>query len=208
MRILSIILSVFLLLSLSACGTADSDRNPTSSATGSEMSEEDIQKAVNFGSFEMTLVNSQNPLEEDFKPELSEIDETFASPELLFATVGTENLHRLCRAAKDAGMNLLVSSAWEAADPSKPETLEHQLGLAVDFNSAMDGFDSTREYQWLISNCADFGFILRYSEDKTDKTGVASKPWHFRYVGIENARIIEKTGLCLEEFIEEYIVFE
>ena len=87
---------------------------------------------------------------------------------------------------------------------ARPGTSEHQLGLAVDFNSVEDSFRNTKAYKWLIENCTDFGFILRYTSEKQSKTGIIPEPWHYRYVGVENAKMIEASGLCLEEFIEKY----
>ncbi len=87
---------------------------------------------------------------------------------------------------------------------AKPGTSEHQLGLAVDFNSVEDSFRYTRAYAWLIENCTDYGFILRYEGHKQDKTGIIPEPWHYRFVGVKNAKLIEASGLCMEEFIEKY----
>lgn len=91
-----------------------------------------------------------------------------------------------------------------------PGTSEHNAGLAVDIVTEDDwdtyeAFDQTEEYRWLQENAADYGFILRYLKDKTDITGYIYEPWHYRYVGVEYAAIIRDSGLCLEEFFEEYV---
>ncbi len=91
-----------------------------------------------------------------------------------------------------------------------PGTSEHNAGLAVDVVTEDDwdtyeAFDQTKEYRWLQENAADYGFILRYLKDKTDITGYIYEPWHYRYVGVEYAAIIRDSGLCLEEFFEEYV---
>ncbi len=87
---------------------------------------------------------------------------------------------------------------------ARPGTSEHQLGLAVDFNSVEDSFRNTTAYKWLVENCTDFGFILRYTAEFESKTGIIPEPWHYRFVGVENAKMIEASGLCLEEFIKKY----
>lgn len=51
-------------------------------------------------------------------------------------------------------------------------------------------------------NAQDYGFILRYPENKTDKTGMNYQPWHWRYVGKEAAKAMNKSGLCLEEYLK------
>lgn len=78
---------------------------------------------------------------------------------------------------------------------------EHQTGLAVDINA--DGVKSTgnQVYEWLAENAWQYGFILRYPSDKQDITGTAYEPWHYRYVGKDDAEVIYRQGVCLEEYI-------
>lgn len=83
-----------------------------------------------------------------------------------------------------------------------PGTSEHELGLAVDFNSVEESFENTPEYQWLKTHSAEYGFILRYTKEKQDITGVIYEPWHYRYVGEKHAKKINQLGYCLEEYIE------
>lgn len=85
---------------------------------------------------------------------------------------------------------------------NKPGTSEHNLGLAVDFNYANYDFEETTAFKWLKENAEDYGFILRYPKDKVEITKVNYEPWHWRYVGVENAKEINKLGYCLEEYIE------
>ena len=84
---------------------------------------------------------------------------------------------------------------------SKPGYSEHHTGLAVDFNSVSRDFEHTDEYGWLSENAWKYGFIQRYPKDKTEITGIIYEPWHYRYVGEENAKKITDSGLCLEEYI-------
>lgn len=85
---------------------------------------------------------------------------------------------------------------------NKPGTSEHNLGLAVDFNYANYDFEETTAFKWLKENAEDYGFILRYPKDKVEITKVNYEPWHWRYVGVENAKEINKKEFCLEEYIE------
>lgn len=241
MRFLSILLSIILLIPFAGCS-----KNPmgedleSSSPESSEVSNKKDPSSIDFYSYEMTLVNPWLPLQEGFKADLTKIDSEFCPVELYFASVAVDMLHRMCRDAKAAGMNLTIISAYRTeevqtslfnskvdrvrqADPSltleeaekkaatavaRPGTSEHQLGLAVDFNTTEDSFKETREFQWLKEQCVYYGFILRYDEANTEKTGVMSEPWHFRYVGTQNAKMIKESGLCLEDFIEKYGNFQ
>ena len=59
-------------------------------------------------------------------------------------------------------------------------------------------------WSWLKEHCAEYGFIWRYSEEKSDITGISNEPWHFRYVGVEAATYIMENNLCLEEYMEQF----
>lgn len=91
-----------------------------------------------------------------------------------------------------------------------PGTSEHATGLAADivneeyfekYSSLTRGFEHTKAFAWLSKHCADYGFVLRYPEDKTEITGVIYEPWHFRYVGTTAAHRMQEEGLCLEEYL-------
>lgn len=89
---------------------------------------------------------------------------------------------------------------------ARPGASEHQTGLAVDivdlsYQLLDEGQENTPVQQWLMAHCADYGFILRYPTDKSALTGVGYEPWHYRYVGVEAAREIMESGLCLEEYL-------
>lgn len=75
-----------------------------------------------------------------------------------------------------------------------PGTSEHHLGLAVDLLGE-------EAIPWFTEHCWDYGFILRYTEDKEDITGIIDEPWHFRYVGTEVSLDMKDSGLCLEEYL-------
>lgn len=85
---------------------------------------------------------------------------------------------------------------------------DHHTALAVDFitNTAQQtgpAFATTPEYQWLMENAARFGFILRYPEGKEAITGISFLPYHWRYVGPEDAAVIigSPVPICLEEYL-------
>lgn len=89
-----------------------------------------------------------------------------------------------------------------------PGTSEHQTGLAFDIvDDAYQLLDEEQEktavQQWLLKNSWKYGFILRYPTDKSDITGISYEPWHYRYVGRENAKIIYDSGICLEEYLAD-----
>lgn len=75
-----------------------------------------------------------------------------------------------------------------------PGTSEHHLGLAVDLLG-------TEAVAWLTEHCWEYGFIVRYTEEKESITGIVDEPWHFRYVGREVSMDMKDSGLCLEEYL-------
>ena len=96
------------------------------------------------------------------------------------------------------------SKASEAI--ATPGTSEHECGLAVDivdmdYPYTDDGQAQTGTQQWLLEHSWEYGFILRYPEDKSSITGKIYEPWHYRYVGREYAKDMHEKGLCLEEYV-------
>ncbi len=83
---------------------------------------------------------------------------------------------------------------------------EHHTGLAFDIKIYTAAGKTTdlreAEQNWILDNCADYGFVLRYEESKKDITKILGESWHFRYVGIVHAKYMTANNLCLEEYIE------
>ena len=82
---------------------------------------------------------------------------------------------------------------------------EHNLGLALDISTTdagviSSGFAGTAAGTWVGEHCHEYGFILRYPEDKTSITGYVFEPWHYRYVGIDLAGTLYASGQTLEEY--------
>jgi len=95
---------------------------------------------------------------------------------------------------------------------SIPGSGEHCLGLAVDFytrryHKLERAFEDTPESKWLVEHAQDYGFVMRYGENKTDITGIQYEPWHYRYVGVEAAKYMKDNELSLEEFYIEQSLY-
>lgn len=89
-----------------------------------------------------------------------------------------------------------------AAVIARPGTSEHQTGLAIDFNPCTDDFEKSREYKWLKKHAGEYGFVQRYEKSKSSVTGIINESWHYRYVGVYNAKKMNDLGMCLEEYID------
>lgn len=121
------------------------------------------------------------------------------------------------------GKTLYVSSSYRSAEEQaqiKAEegdtaqavgASEHQAGLALDIYVdffAGAGFIKSKAGQFVNSECAEYGFIIRYPYYGKASTGIDYEPWHIRYVGKPHSLIIEKNSITLEEYIEKLEVGE
>ena len=179
--------------------------------------------------WKLTLVNQANKLPENYEMKLSSIDQyrKFDSRAIQYLQDMIEDMR------EDGVRNIWVQSSYRSVEEqevvynnkvkyykeqgktqkeaerlteetiNKPGHSEHSLGLAVDFNYVNGEFEETKAFKWLKENGEDYGFILRYPKEKENITKVTYEPWHWRYVGKENAKKINELGMCLEEYIEE-----
>lgn len=166
------------------------------------------------------LVNLWNSLTDDYTPQLVEVEN------YLVDSTCVDALKELMAACRAAGYECHINSAyrdlekqqsvWEdyrrdymragysyeqaekmtARYVAVPGTSEHHLGVAIDFGGS-DGI-----YGWLEKHSWEYGFILRYPEDKTGETGFTYEPWHFRYLGKAMAKDVYDSGLTLEQYFE------
>ena len=102
----------------------------------------------------------------------------------------------------EKGMSREAAEIEAATVVARPGTSEHHTGLACDFNMASDNFETTDMYKWMKENAAEYGFVMRYSANKQEKTGVIHESWHWRFVGIRAAKQMNTFDMCLEEYVE------
>jgi zinc D-Ala-D-Ala carboxypeptidase len=153
---------------------------------------------------------------------------TLGSDVLRLRREAAEHLGRLVEAAAMDGEELVVASAYRSYEDQQishkrlesvygagtngmsatPGHSQHQLGTAVDFTNAAASyqvwlpFGETTAYWWLQRHAQEYGFVLAYPRGKEEETGFHWEPWHYRYVGVENAQRLEESGLSLQEFLE------
>lgn len=179
----------------------------------------------------LLLINGENPLPDDYdtnvREYLVEIDKQYRNNDYV-TQIHREvypYITAMVAAAQADGVDLRVWSPFRsyaiqndlfqkqvarsggdedlaATVVARPGTSEHNTGLCADFNMADDAFEQTEMYKWMCENAEDYGFILRYPKDKTDITGVIYESWHWRFVGINNAKEINELGVTLEEYVE------
>lgn len=91
-----------------------------------------------------------------------------------------------------------------------PGYSEHHAGYALDMNvytaaGVSHSLGTASEvdpiYGWIYDRAAEYGFVLRFPEGKTQITGITNEPWHFRFVGKGHASYMTEKELVLEEYI-------
>lgn len=140
-----------------------------------------------------------------------------------------EHLAELIAAADSEGKELIVASSYRSfydqslvhgfyadiygAEADRVSALpghsEHQLGTTVDFTNAEVGyqinqsFGDTEAARWLRENASEYGFVLSYPMGEEEKTGYLWEPWHYRYIGVENARKVKEAGTYARNLLLE-----
>ena len=181
----------------------------------------------------LMLVNQSHPMEEGYVPELANIDDSHQvdarvlEPLQKMLQAAREEGYSLyvCSAYRSVdrqkelfnesmvdyvgqGMNYYEAAIETAKSIAWPGESEHATGLAMDIvSSEYAGLDEkqgeTDDQKWLMEHCYEYGFILRYPQDKLEDTGIIYEPWHYRYVGVEAAMEIRDQGVTLEEYLNE-----
>lgn len=153
--------------------------------------------ALNLADARLTLVNANLPLAENTAPALAVADDATG---VQLEAEAAQSYRTMAAAAQQQGVTLTLEAGYQdTAD-------EYATGYGADILSAdstekSTAFAKSRAYEWLKAYAAEYGFVERWSEDRQAATGMAYAPWHWRYVGKENALALRASGLSLEEFL-------
>lgn len=111
--------------------------------------------------------------------------------------------------AEDSLYNGYIISSGDG-DSSKVDSFadraghsEHQSGLAIDVcqkGYSYNEFNSCLSSDWMYEYCYDYGYILRYPSSRAFLTGHYFTSYHYRYVGVEVAKMIQQYDWTLEEY--------
>lgn len=173
----------------------------------------------------LAVVNRSHPLRGDIPTDLAAPDDRY--PDILMERRAARLLSACIRHV-GGGQEIRPVSGWRSREEQQsiwdmalaeegaaftrkyvalPGCSEHQSGLAIDLGRACEPVDPICPdfpYDGVFGAfrraAADYGFIERYQSGKEHLTGIAAEPWHFRYVGVPHARLMEKNDLCLEEY--------
>ena len=175
----------------------------------------------------MILVNHTNQMPENYTFETAECGSKTAVNKTL-QTVACNAFLELQKAAAAENVTVWMQSGYRSVsyqtnlyekktnyykqqgyDDAKAKEMAAAIvnrGLAADLNSPEhtgldEGFENTAAFRWLCQHAGEYGFILRYPKGAEEKTEITYEPWHWRYVGVENAAKINASGLCFEDYI-------
>ena len=181
----------------------------------------------------LLLANAENPLPQDWSIQTEEVQNGYemdkrAAPamremiqaakedgvELMLCSAyrSVEKQQQLFDRSQQAymaqGMSEEEAYAKTATETAIPGTSEHQTGLAADivtptYQMLDAGFADTPAGQWLSEHAAEYGFVLRYPQDKQEVTGIIYESWHYRFVGKTHAKLMKESGLCLDEYLQQ-----
>jgi len=166
------------------------------------------------------LVDTKNAWDEDIKVEKNAY-ENYLKLEKALEKDGVDiELDSVYRSVKDQ------QALWDewSADPEKgidyvrkfvavPGYSEHHTGLAIDICIRKDDGELEADNDEMIADretfdkvhkrLADYGFILRYLENREDSTGYTYEPWHLRYIGDKKiAKKIMDNNMTFEEYLD------
>jgi D-alanyl-D-alanine carboxypeptidase len=179
----------------------------------------------------LTMVDPDLMVPPDYVPDdLVGANEAGLSPFFQVRAIMVPDLRRMGDAAAAAGAQLGIASAYRSYETqvwtysywvnelgydtaslssARPGHSEHQLGLAIDFQSYGGPFPwayhnfatDTAAGQWLAANAWKYGFIMSYPYGSTPKSCYGFEPWHYRYFGVAEAALIHASGLTTREWM-------
>lgn len=197
---------------------------------GAHVDEYENAKEADISKKELMLVNKYHNLKEDFKPDkINTINLQYSYANNFITEDIYEIYKQMCDDAKADGIKLVATSGYRSYESQKsvydsyhkkngqkyaddyaarPGFSEHQTGLALDIigmGTNRSTFEASDAFKWLQKNAENYGFILRFPKGKERITKYAYEPWHYRYVGKEMAKKINKEGITFDEYYAFYL---
>ncbi len=164
----------------------------------------------------LLLVDEEHPLKDTGKADTIRVSDTMngyyalISQEVRLAPEAVEALNEMMEAYGNLnGYGDFVvygtTDTFTGEGSCCPEYFpESQTGYTVDLAVSLGGllpYDGEDSQRWIVDHCAEYGFIVRYPQNKSMTTGKDYIPWHLRYVGKVHAAAMIKNNLCFEEYL-------
>ena len=111
-------------------------------------------------------------------------------------------------ATKSEKVMVYLTTSNSTSNPNyKVDIPERATGMTLDLSIlSADGkshspFTADGNFAWLHEHATEYGYVLRFPNDKTEKTGQKGISWHYRFVGLPHAIYMKEQNLCLEEYL-------
>ena len=106
----------------------------------------------------------------------------------------------------------VISAGLAAAETfsARPGHSQHQLGTTFDYTSESIKLGLTKdltqtiEGKWMAQNAHKYGFVISYPKGAEAITGYIYEPWHYRYIGVKNAKQMIESGMILEQYLKKF----
>ncbi len=143
-----------------------------------------------------------------------------------------EDLAAMASAWEEAGLSIAIESAyrtyanqaatfnsWVAqigyvdalSRSARPGHSEHQLGTALDLTSPGwsgrfgDWAIESAEGAWMAAHGWEYGFVMSYPAGSQEATCFTYEPWHYRWIGRDDAAAHRESGYDLRRYLERYV---
>ncbi len=176
------------------------------------------------------LVDKQHPLGAEYVPPdlvpLKEYALRTTWPNLMLRKAIMPEVLQMVRAARADGVTVTFSSTYRSYDyqqglfarevrmygkemaereSAHPGFSQHQLGTAIDFGTISDGYEKTREGEWVSAHAWEYGFTLSYPVGYEQVTGYRYESWHYRYITRPGALMQREFFRDVQQYFLEFL---
>jgi len=177
--------------------------------------------------FSLFVINSKYPEDAEYVPETETVNKVEVNSNI------ATSLKMLVQDAKDSGLQLVFTEGYISYEEqrqlyeAKVEELvingktkvmatieakeyvpaagesDFQTGLCIRLDANPETFASSKTYEWLNQNMADYGFVFRFPPGSYKYSGIKEEENTnvIRYVGSQNATRMRALSKGLEEYI-------
>jgi D-alanyl-D-alanine carboxypeptidase len=168
-----------------------------------------------------TLLDTNLKVKRSYKPwDLASVSRANIKGSGAVRKIVLADLNAMAKAARKAGKPLAVRSAYRSYATqvatfnswvrrsgykqalkfsARPGHSEHQLGTTIDFTAGpgrplSSSFGNSAQGKWMARHAWKYGFINPYPKGKRKVSCYGYEPWHWRYVGREQAKAMQESG--------------
>ena len=166
------------------------------------------------------VVDKNHRFDDDFKPELVNVDGFYWAPDAGDAwltmkaaaradgiKLGLNNTYRsISEQSYNYNRKIKSGRSVKSVDAynSRPGHSEHHTGYAADM-AGLGTFVGSAAHTWVIENGYKFGFIISFQAGKEFINNYSPEGWHIRWFPLWAAKIMHDENLTIQEFDNLYL---